>query len=409
MKRFVFVFLFLISIDLSAQNNTSVEEQTYDTDSIINIYINEINQDSIRNTIQLLQNYTTRFMLEPNRKNIALMLKEKFISMGYLNTVLDSFSTITDFNYPPFNIQDTTWQYNVIATMEGTQYSDSVCIACGHYDSFSDSILFGQAPGADDDASGVSAAFEIARIFKKMNYQPRLTIKFIAFGAEELMLFSDESGASYYAKKAYANNEKIKFVANNDMISYNRSPDNWKANFNCYKGMNWTKDFAINICMKYTSITPKVYITNEFGDSYPFWKQGFQTIYFEEREFNPYYHTTFDVVDSASMDYCAEMTKITMAMLISGTLFPTGIDDNNLSVTLNVKFYPNPVVGEIVVDYAGMDEAKMLLYNIVGECVFQKELNNGINNIDISYLPKGIYMIKISAAKGSILHKLIKE
>ena len=405
MKRVVFIFLFLISLDLSAQNNISVEEQTYDTDSIINICINEINQDSIRSTIQSLQNYTTRFMLEPNRKNIAMMLKEKFISMGCLNTVLDSFITITDYNI----LHDTTWQYNVIATMEGTQYSDSVCIACRHYDSYSNLVLSGLVPGADDDASGVAAACEIARIFKKMNYQPRLTIKFIAFGAEELMLFSDESGASYYAKKAYANNEKIKFVANNDMISYNRSPDNWEAFFNCYTGMNWIKDFAVYICMKYTSITPKIRINNKFCDSYPFWKQGFQTIFFQERKFNPYYHTTFDVVDSASMDYCAEMTKITLAMLISGTQLPTGIDDNNLSVPLNVKFYPNPVVGKMFVAYAGMDEAKMLLYNIVGERVLQKELNNGINNIDISYLAKGIYIIKISAAKGSIMHKLIKE
>ena len=166
MKNITFLFLILFSLNLTAQNNyfkNTAEVKSNNIDSLINSCINEINQDSIKNTIQSLQNYTTRFMLDTNRKTIALSLKEKFISMGYLNTVIDSFLTITNLNHLYYQIKDTTWQYNIIATLEGTQYPDSICIAGGHYDSFSDSLLVGKAPGADDDASGVSATIEIGR------------------------------------------------------------------------------------------------------------------------------------------------------------------------------------------------------------------------------------------------------
>ncbi len=413
MKNFILLFLLIYSLNLTAQNNyfkNKADTKDFSIDSIINIYINEIKPDSIRNTIQSLQSYTTRFMLEPNRKNIAISLKDKFISMGYLNTVIDSFIVITNFIYGPFNIQDTTWQYNVIATLEGSLYPDSICIAGGHYDSFSDSILVGKAPGADDDASGVSAAIEIARIFKMMNYQPKLTIKFIAFAAEELMGFSDESGSSYYAKNAYANNEKIKFFANNDMISYNRSISNWESKFHCFTGMSWIRDFAYSMCIDYTSITPDTATHNPWGDSHPFWQQGFQTLHFEEYEFNPNYHTVFDVVDSINIDYCAEMTKITMAMLISGAQFYTGIDENHKSgIQINVKLYPNPATDRITIDNAENQNLNISVYTIVGDFVLQKVLTNNKNIIDISSLSKGIYIIRLTNTNGTMLQKLIIE
>ena len=411
MKNITFLFLILFSLNLTAQNNyfkNTAEVKSNNIDSLINSCINEINQDSIKNTIQSLQNYTTRFMLDTNRKTIALSLKEKFISMGYLNTVIDSFLTITNLNHLYYQIKDTTWQYNIIATLEGTQYPDSICIAGGHYDSFSDSLLVGKAPGADDDASGVSATIEIARVFKKMNYQPKLTIKFIAFAAEELMFFSNESGASFYAKKADTNNEKIKFFANNDMIAYNTSLNNWNANFHCFYGMDWMKNFATSICQNYTIITPIILNDNCGGDSYRFWQQGFQALHFEEYKFNPNYHTVRDVVDSLNMPYCAEMTKITMAMLINGTQLYTGINENE-SNQINVKIYPNPAIDRITIDYAENENLNLSVYNIVGELVLQKILTNHKNIIDIGSLSKGIHLIKLTNKQGTIQQKLIKE
>ena len=71
-------------------------------------------------------------------------------------------------------------------------------------------------PGANDNASGVAAALELARVMRKNNFSPRNTIEFIAFGAEELGLY----GSKAYAAQANGSSKKIKMMLNNDMIAY---------------------------------------------------------------------------------------------------------------------------------------------------------------------------------------------
>src|SRR4051794_36425349 len=57
---------------------------------------------------------------------------------------------------------------NVVATLRGTQpaSADRVYVVSGHYDSRCSDVLNAtcDAPGADDDASGVSAVLELARV-----------------------------------------------------------------------------------------------------------------------------------------------------------------------------------------------------------------------------------------------------
>jgi len=378
-------------------------------DTLTNSLLQQIHPDSIKATIQWLQNFTTRFALDPNHRSIASGLQQKFISMGYQNTVLDSFLCITHFNPPGFYTEDTTWQYNVVATLEGSIYPDSVCIAGGHYDSFSDSVYYGKAaPGADDDASGVASCIEIARVFKKMNFQPHLTIKFIAFAAEEIMFYI-RSGAEYYAAKADSLGEKIKFFASNDMIGYEPSDSNWHADLYCFDSTSWMNNFAANMSQQYTSVTPNIINQIVPGDAFRFYEKGFQTIHFFEVVFNPFYHTNKDVVDNLNMPYCAEMTKITMAMLLNGSQTVVGIRENPEELNAVVKVYPNPADEKVYIQYSGSGKLNMKILNDVGATAIQEVLKVGINIIDIHSLKKGFYLIYITGTDGIYHQKLIKN
>jgi hypothetical protein len=409
MKNFTFLILLLCTINLSAQNFINTQKGVNNIDSIVNSCINQIEPDSIRNTIQSLQNYGTRFMFEPNRKEIAISLKNKFIEMGYANTVLDSFVTVTSYTFLNYNPHDTIWQYNVVATLDGSVFPDSICIAGAHYDSYSDSILVGKAPGADDNASGVAATIEIARIFKKMNFQPEFTVKFIAFAAEEFMSISSSCGSRDYADKAYANNEKIKFMLNNDMIANAKSTE-WTSIFNSYTWGTSVRDLAVTLCQNYTTLTPVIKNNNLYGDSYYFNQRHFPALWFEENEFSTNYHTAFDVIDSINIDYCAEMTKLTLALLIKGSQVYTGINDNNIfGNQISVKTYPNPVVDKVMVEYSGNEDLKVAVCSVVGDVVLQKVLSDKSNTIDLSSLPKGIYLIKYTNGLGASCQKLIKN
>ncbi|MFC2139762.1 M28 family metallopeptidase, partial [Bacteroidota bacterium] len=170
--------------------------------------VDRINQDSVRSYIEHLQNYGTRFMLAPNRFEIANWIKAKFESWGFTNVELDSFWCHTEVSALPFtnyHVDTTTMQVNVVATLEGSENPEVEYIIGGHYDSFTeDSDQFSAAPGADDNASGTAAVLESARAVMAAGYQPKTTLKFIAFGAEELMLFGD-SGSEHYAQKARQN------------------------------------------------------------------------------------------------------------------------------------------------------------------------------------------------------------
>lgn len=89
-KKIILLLLLFCSLHLSAQKNTAFSNQ----DSLINKCLNEINPDSIRNSIQFLQDFRTRFMLDTNHRTIAYSLKQKFIDLGYQNSIIDSFYVI---------------------------------------------------------------------------------------------------------------------------------------------------------------------------------------------------------------------------------------------------------------------------------------------------------------------------
>ncbi|MBD66149.1 MAG: peptidase M28 [Halobacteriovoraceae bacterium] len=91
-------------------------------------------------------------------------------------------------------------QPSVIATLEGTDHPEEVIVIGGHADSIAG--FFGRsrarAPGADDNASGISTITEIMRVLADANYKPKRTIQFMAYAAEEVGLLGSKEIANKY-------------------------------------------------------------------------------------------------------------------------------------------------------------------------------------------------------------------
>jgi hypothetical protein len=81
----------------------------------------------------------------------------------------------------------------------------------------------GDAPGANDDASGVAAVMECARIMSKRSFPA--TIIFVAVSGEEQGLL----GSTYMAEKAKKGNWNIEAVLNNDIMGGNNENETNKA------------------------------------------------------------------------------------------------------------------------------------------------------------------------------------
>ena len=272
----------------------------------------EISADTLKSLVAWLEGMGTRFALADNHRNVAENIKKRFVMIGYPFARLDSFMINKTFQ----NINNQQWQYNVIASLTGSTYPDSVCIIGGHYD---DRLMRGDpfsiVPGANDNASGVAAAIELARVMKKSNYSPLNTIEFIAFGAEELGL----CGSSAYAGQAIQNAKKIKMMLNNDMIAYQpgTNQSGWIVNIVDYDNSHGLRKEAEQMCSKFTVLSftnDNAY--NNVSDSYRFFLNGYKALFFHSNNIDPGYHSINDVSDNCNFEYCSEIVKISCALLV---------------------------------------------------------------------------------------------
>jgi len=308
-------FLFLVS----CSKNEDVTEITVDSKNpVITKIADDLNADSIKKTVQWLQDKKTRYYLSSNRKQIATELKNKFVQLGYVNSRIDSFFLSSKGDYGQAY---ETWQYNVIARLEGSLNIGKVYVIGAHYDSYCyDFDPFIMAPGADDNASGVAGILEIARVFKKNGFVPKSAIEFVAFAAEEAYM----KGSADYAAKAAAKNIGITLMINLDMISYqpNPNPNSWSV-----KVINFENTVTqLNQIVSCGKIYTRLAFINDnahsnLSDSYPFFQKGYKALFFESSQFHdPYYHMLEDVVAHYNYPYCREVSAVSCAYLVQENL-----------------------------------------------------------------------------------------
>ena len=102
----------------------------------------------------------------------------------------------------------------MVAIQRGTTDPDRVIVITGHLDSRRSDVMdaTGDAPGANDDASGVSALLECARVLSK--YKFPATIVYSADSGEEQGLY----GAKVIAQYAVDHGWKVEADLNNDIV-----------------------------------------------------------------------------------------------------------------------------------------------------------------------------------------------
>jgi hypothetical protein len=105
---------------------------------------------------------------------------------------------------------------NVVATLPGAQPAsvERMYVVSGHYDSRNTDVMDakGDAPGANDDASGTAAVMEMACVMAKYKFDA--TLVFMTVAAEEQGLL----GAAHWAELAKQKNLNIAGMFTNDII-----------------------------------------------------------------------------------------------------------------------------------------------------------------------------------------------
>ena len=93
-------------------------------------------------------------------------------------------------------------QKSVILTIPGTTRKNEIVVIGGHLDSIAIGGTSSNAPGADDDASGIATLTEVARVLLAKDFRPARTIKFMAYAAEEVGFRGSQAIVRDFKKRA---------------------------------------------------------------------------------------------------------------------------------------------------------------------------------------------------------------
>ncbi|GGN75048.1 aminopeptidase [Streptomyces albiflavescens] len=189
--------------------------------------LQEIDRDRMEATVRKLVSFGTRHTLSTQddaargigaaRDWIAAELRSYAAASGGRMTVdLQSYV-----QQPATRIPTATRITNVIATLRGSVTPERVYVVSGHYDSRVTDVMdaTSDAPGADDDASGVAVAMELARVMATR--RPASTIVFAAVAGEEQGLY----GATHMAEQFKAAGADVQGMFTNDIVGSSTADD----------------------------------------------------------------------------------------------------------------------------------------------------------------------------------------
>lgn len=197
------------------------QTQIINRDLEIDKMVLEISSQNLEKYVRDLANFNTRHTLSSDQNNEGIFASQKYVldlfrsfeaqAEGRLTSYFDEFLIPSDGRRIPEDSQ----LRNVMATLKGTDSNDDrVFIVSAHIDSRALDVMDASidAPGANDDGSGVAAVIELARILSKKSFPA--TIHFVIVSGEEQGL----KGAAYLAEKAKREDWNLVAMLNNDML-----------------------------------------------------------------------------------------------------------------------------------------------------------------------------------------------
>ncbi len=282
-------------------------------------------------------------------------LQQQFIALGYM---------------PEVQVFGTTGA-NIIAEKLGITHPERKVVICAHYDDMPGGPV--DAPGADDNSSGVCAVLEAARIMAGHSFEN--TIVFALWDQEE----QGSIGSAYYASVAGGNNLEISAVVNMDAIGYDGNGDSL---LRIYTGpvanSEAIKDSALMVNDTYGLGLPIAVNDpgSTFSDHASFWEEGYGAIMIGEdytNDINPHYHTPTDSLHYMDLGYWHGLARLSIgtAAVMAVPDDVTGIPSIYHTAGPKLELYPNPAqdVLHLCFDLGRSARATVTLIDATGRIV----------------------------------------
>ena len=211
MKKLLILPLFFISLTIFSQT----DQKIYDI-------IDAVSADRIKKDIKKLVDFGTRHTLSDTLSTTrGIGAARRWIKSEFDNISKDCGNCFNVFYQKDLvtkkenrRVPHDAWIVNVVAIQKGTKYPNKYIIMSGDIDSRASNTMdfTTDAPGANDNASGMAGTIEAARVLSKYTFEN--SIIYVGLSGEEQGLFGGAGLAKYAKEKGW----DIIGVLNNDMI-----------------------------------------------------------------------------------------------------------------------------------------------------------------------------------------------
>ncbi|QRW25503.1 Peptidase family M28 protein [Rhizoctonia solani] len=269
-----------------------------------------VNSTELRDYVTHLSTaYRTRYYRHPNAREPTYWIEAQFASWLGSNqtTVVEN-----KFNQP-----------NIVGRIEAKSGSSSapIIILGAHLDSTSQ--LPWVAPGADDDASGLSVVMAIMRILKANDYQGSYAIEAHAYAGEEGGLLGSDALARAYKDQG----KEIRGMIEFEMVGYQPS-----TSTNAGKSSTITvladpvpsmTSHMIKVVEAYVPTAELRSVNCGYGcsDHYSFFKEGYPVVCLasygpNDKYLNPNYHAMSDTVDKLDFEKMTDFVRAGLGWVV---------------------------------------------------------------------------------------------
>jgi len=364
MRNWAAALTFLLAGVLSCPAQSAKAEGTMAADPQIAGALRQISAQRIQANIEKLVSFGTRLTLSAqDADSIAKghgvgaareWIKSEFERYskecgGCLEVKTDSFTEPAADRIPK-----ATEITNVYAVLKGNDPAQAkrIVLVTGHYDSRNSDTLDvnGDAPGANDDASGTAVSLECARVLSTMKFPA--TLVFLTVAGEEQGL----NGSKHFAKMAREEGWQLEAVLNNDIVGGDKGAEQDHSVVRVFseglpaaaseqdvrriRGLGGESDSGSRQVARYIADVGRTYDTGvkpmlvfrldrylRGGDHYSFNQQGFSAVRVTEfREDFHHQHQNVrteigveygDVPKFVDYDYVAHVARLNAATLAS--------------------------------------------------------------------------------------------
>ena len=262
----------------------SIDQQT-----VVQPLLSSVSESQLRGTITTLSNYQNRYYNSSHGQSSSEWIRSHWAQLA---------SGRSDVSVVLKSCSNCGVQQNVVLTIPGSDLAGEIVVLGAHADSIIGGMTTNsRAPGADDDASGVSVLTEVLRVALANNFRPRRTVQFMAYAAEEVGLRGSQALANEYQSSGKNVHGVIQF----DMTNYaGTGADVWIMTDN---GNATTIQFLRDLFDEYLAPTGLTRADTRCGygcsDHASWTRAGFPAAMYAETSFaqtNPNLHTVNDTL-----------------------------------------------------------------------------------------------------------------